>query len=154
MACDRSNEKNTSIAFEKLSITSSDQTSSQTKNDSKYLLPVQSQTLSAIQKIRNSKNRADVKAITKKINKTSGTSFDEHCIAVNISQLLDKKIITNIKTPEHLDSFRLSIREISSRDNLPSQVEEIILDDTQQCQQNTHFIRILLDEIINNALGN
>ena len=29
-----------------------------------------------------------------------------------------------------------------------------MLDDTQQCQQNTHFIRILLDEIINNALGN
>ena len=154
MACDRSNEKNTSIAFEKLSITSSDQTSSQTKNDSKYLLPVQSQTLSAIQKIRNSKNRADVKAITKKINKTSGTSFDEGCIAVNISQLLDKKIITNVKTPEHLDSFRLSIREISSRDNLPSQVEEIILDDTQQCQQNTLFISILLDDIINNALRN
>ena len=34
------------------------------------------------------------------------------------------------------------------------QVEEIILDDTQQCQQNTHFIRILLDDSINNALGN
>ena len=131
MACDRSNEKNTSIAFEKLSITSSDQTSSQTKNDSKYLLPVQSQTLSAIQKIRNSKNRADVKAITKKINKTSGTSFDEGCIAVNISQLLDKKIITNVKTPQHLDYFRLSTTEITSEDNLPSQVEEIVLDDTQ-----------------------
>ena len=29
-----------------------------------------------------------------------------------------------------------------------------MLGDTQQCQQNTHFIRILLDEIINNALGN
>ena len=28
------------------------------------------------------------------------------------------------------------------------------LDDTQQCQQNTHFIRILLDDIINNALCN
>ena len=97
--------------------------------------------------------KADVKAITKKINKTSGTSFDEGCIAVNISQLLDKKIITNVKTP-HLDSFHLSTTEISSEDNLPSQVEEIILDDTQQCQQNTHFIRILLDDIINNALGN
>ena len=34
------------------------------------------------------------------------------------------------------------------------QVEEIILDDTQQCQQNTHVIRILLDDIINNGLGN
>ena len=33
-------------------------------------------------------------------------------------------------------------------------MEEIILDDTQQCQQNTHFIRILLDDSINNALGN
>ena len=94
------------------------------------------------------------KAITKKINKTSGTSFDEGCIAVNISQLLDKKIITNVKAPQHLDSFHLSITEISSEDNLPLQVEEIILDDTQQCQQNTHFIRILLDDIINNALCN
>ena len=99
-------------------------------------------------------SRSDVKAITKKINKTSGTSFDQDCIAVNISQLLDKKIITNVKTPQHLDSFCLSTTEISSEDNLPSQVEEIILDDTQQCQQNTHFIRILLDDIINNALGN
>ena len=34
------------------------------------------------------------------------------------------------------------------------QFEEIVLDDTEQCQQNTHFIRNLLDDIINNALGN
>ena len=135
MACDGSSEKDISVAFEKLSITSSDQTSSQTKNDSKYLLPVQSQTLSAIQKIRNSKNRADVKAITKKINKTSGTSFDEGCIAVNISQLLDKKIITNVKTPQHLDSFRLSTSEITSKDNLPSEVEKIMLANTKQRQK-------------------
>ena len=114
---------------------------------------MQSQILSAIQKIRKSKNRADVKAITKKIYKTSGTKSDEDCIAVNIS-LLDKKIIINVKTPQHLDSFRFSTTEITSDDNLPSQVEEIILDDTEQCQQNTHFIRILLDGIINNALGN
>ena len=33
-------------------------------------------------------------------------------------------------------------------------MEKIILDDTQQCQQNTQFIRILLDDVINNALGN
>ena len=59
---------------------------------------MQSQILSTIQKIRKSKNRADVKAMTKKINKTNGTSFDEGCTAVNISQLLDKKIITNVKT--------------------------------------------------------
>ena len=110
--------------------------------------------MSAIQKIRKSKNRADVKAITKKINKTNGTSFDEDRIAVNIFQLLDKKIITNVKAPQNLDSFRLSISKISSQDNLPLQLEEIILDDTQQCQQNTHFISILLDDIINNALGN
>ena len=115
---------------------------------------MQSQILSAIQKIRKSKNRADVKAITKKIYKTSGTKSDEDCIAVNISQLLDKKIIINVKTPQHLDSFRFSTTEITSDDNLPSQVEEIILDDTEQCQQNTHFIRILLDGIINNTLGN
>ena len=38
-----------------------------------------------------------------------------------------------------------------SEDNLPLQVEEIILDDTQ-CQQNTRFIKILLDDIISNAL--
>ena len=43
-------------------------------------------------KIRKSKNRADVKAITKKINKTNGTSFDEGFIAINISRLLNKKI--------------------------------------------------------------
>ena len=33
-------------------------------------------------------------------------------------------------------------------------MEEVISDDTEQCQQNTHFIRNLLDDIINNALGN
>ena len=79
--------------------------------------------------------------LIKKINKTSGTSFDEGCIAVNISQFLGKKIITSIKTPQHLGSFRLSTTEITSENNLPSHVEEIVLDDTQQCQQNTHFIR-------------
>ena len=154
MECDGSSEKDISLVFEKLSITSSDQTSSQTKNDSEYPPPVQSQILSAIQKIRKSKNRADVKAITKKINKTSGTSFDEGCIAVNISQLLDKKIITNVKTPQHLDSFRLSTTEITSKDNLLLQVEEAILDDIPQCQQNTHLIGILLDDILKNVLGN
>ena len=154
MACDGSSEKDISVAFEKLSMTSSDQISSQTKSDSENPLPLQSQILSAIQKIRKSKNRADVKAITKKINKTSGTSFDEGCTAVNISQLLDKKIITNVKTPQHLDSFHFFNTEITSKNNLPSQMEEIISDDTEQCQQNTHFIRNLLDDIINNALGN
>ena len=49
-----------------------------------------------------------LKQLPKKINKTSGTSFDERYIAVNISQLLDKKIITNVKSPQHLDYFRLS----------------------------------------------
>ena len=135
MACDGSSEKDISVVFEKLSITSSDQTPSQTKKDSEYPPPVQSQILSAIQKIRKSKNRADVKAFTKKINKTNGTSFDEGYIAVNISQLLDKKIITNVKIPQHLDSFRLSTSEITSKDNLPSEVEKIMLANTEQCQK-------------------
>ena len=88
------------------------------------------------------------------MSKTSGASFNEGCIAVNISQLIDKKIITNVKTPQHLDSFRLSTTEITSEDNLLLQVEETILDDIQQCQQNTHLIGILLDDILNNVLGN
>ena len=33
-------------------------------------------------------------------------------------------------------------------------MEEIVLDDTEQCQQNTHFIRNLLDDSITNAPGN
>ena len=134
MAYDGSSEKGISVAFEKLSITSSDQTSNQTKNNSENASSLQSQILSAIHKIRKSKNRADVKAITKKINKSSGTSFDEGYTAVSISQLLDKKI--------------------TSEDNLPFQVEEIVFDDTEQCQKHTHFIRNLLDDIINNALDN
>ena len=88
MACDGSSEKDISVAFEKLSITSSDQTSSQTKINSGNPPPLKSQILSAISKMRKSKNRSDVKAITKKINKSSGTSFDEGYIAVSISQLL------------------------------------------------------------------
>ena len=51
MACDGSSEKDISVAFEKLSMTSSDQISSQTKSDSENPLPLQSQILSAIQKI-------------------------------------------------------------------------------------------------------
>ena len=51
MACDKRNEKDINIASEKCCITSSEQTSSQTKNDSEYPPPVQSQILSAIQKI-------------------------------------------------------------------------------------------------------
>ena len=136
MACDGSS---------KISITTSDNISSQTKHDSEYPPSVQSEILSAIQKIRKSKNRADVKAITKKINKTNGTSFEEGCIAVNISQLLHKKIITNVKTQQNLDSFRLSTTEIPSEENLLSQVEEITLDDSLQRQQNTplhkYFVR-------------
>ena len=99
MACGGSSEKDISAAFEKLSITSSDQTSSQIKNNSENAPPLQSQILSTIHKIRKSKNRADVKAITKKINKSSGTSVEGGYIALNIYLLLDKKIITNVKTP-------------------------------------------------------
>ena len=40
--------------------------------------------------------------LRKKKNKTSGTSFDEGCIAVNISQLLENEIVTNVKTPRIL----------------------------------------------------
>ena len=40
--------------------------------------------------------------------------------------------MTNVKTPKHLDSFRLSSTEITSDENLPLQVEEIVLDDTEQ----------------------
>ena len=72
----------------------------------------------------------------------------------SIYQLLDKKIITNVKTPQRLDSFRISTTDIMSENNLPLQVEEIVLDDTEQCHQNTDFIRNLLDDIIKNALGN
>ena len=80
---------------------------------------MQSRLLPAIHKIRKSKNRADVKAVTRKINKTIDTSFDKGNIAVNISQLLDRKIITNVKILHHLDSVRLATTEITSEDNLP-----------------------------------
>ena len=60
MACDGSSEKDI-----KLFITSSDQTSSQTKSNSENSPPLQAQILSAIYKVRKSKNRADVKTITK-----------------------------------------------------------------------------------------
>ena len=42
---------------------------------------------------------------------------------------------------------------LNSFSHIPLQVEEVVLDDTEQCQQNTHFIKKLLDAIINNALG-
>ena len=43
MACDGSSKKDINLLVEKLSITSSDQKLSQTKNDSEYSPPVQSQ---------------------------------------------------------------------------------------------------------------
>ena len=61
--------------------------------------------------------------------------------------------MNNDKTLQHFDSFHLSI-EITSEDNLPLQVEEIVLDNTEQSQQRTLFIRNLLDHIINNDLSN
>ena len=107
------------------------------KSNSENPPPLQIQILSAIYQIR--------------INKTSGTSFVEGYIAVSISQLLEKKIITNAKTPQQSHSFRLSTTEITPKVNLPMQVEEIVLHDTEQCQQNTDFIRNLLDGIISSA---
>ena len=65
MRCDQSSEKDISVAFETLSIISSD-LSSQTKNNNENRPPLQSKILSAMHKIRKSKNRADVDAITKK----------------------------------------------------------------------------------------
>ena len=73
----KKNEKDINVAFEKLFITSSNQTSSQIKINSEDLPPLQSHMLFAIHKIRKSKNMSDVKAITKKVNKTSSKSFDE-----------------------------------------------------------------------------
>ena len=55
MACDGISEKSISVAFEKLSITSSDQIASQTKSNSKNPPPLQSQILSSIHKIRKNK---------------------------------------------------------------------------------------------------
>ena len=59
MACDGSSETDVSVAFERLSITSSDRRSSQIKNNIEN--PLQSQILSAMHKIRKSKNRDDIK---------------------------------------------------------------------------------------------
>ena len=64
------------------------------------------------------------------------------------------KVNINVKTPQNLVSFRLSTTEITSEENLPLQVEKIVLDDTEQCQQHSHFIRNFLDDIINNGRGN
>ena len=72
MSCGGSSEKDISVVFEKLFVTSSDQTSSQTKNDSEYPPPVQSQILPGIQKIRKSI------PITKNHRSSiSASSFDE-----------------------------------------------------------------------------
>ena len=43
---------------------------------------------------------------------------------------------------------------ITSENNLSLQLEEMVLDNTEQCQKKTHFIKILLDDIVNIALRN
>ena len=60
------------------------------------------------------------------------------CGQYNISQLLDKKFVTNVKTPQHSDSFSLSITKIISKNNLPLQGEEIELDDSEKCQRDKY----------------
>ena len=67
MTCDGNSQKDISI----------DQTSNQTKSNSENPPPLQRQILSEIYKIRKNKNHAATKTVTKKINKTSGTNFDE-----------------------------------------------------------------------------
>ena len=59
-----------------------------------------------------------------------------------------------LKLQQHLGTFLLSSTKITSENNLPFQVEEIVLDDIEQCQQNTHFVRNFLNDLRNNALGN
>ena len=81
-----------------------------------------------------------LKPLRKKINKPSGANFVEDYIGINVSQLFDMKIITNVKTPQYLDSFCLSTTDSSSEDNLTLQAEEIESNDTEQCQQYSHFI--------------
>ena len=63
------------------------------------------------------------------INKTSSISFDEGYITFNITKLLNKKIITNVKVPPNLNYFRLSTTKIISENHLPLQVDNIVLDD-------------------------
>ena len=63
MASDGSSEKGISVAFVKLSITSTDQTSSQKKKKIENPPPLSSQVLPAIEKIRKCKNCADAIAI-------------------------------------------------------------------------------------------
>ena len=48
-------------------------------------------------------------------------------------QLLYKKAITNVKTPQYLDYFCLSTTKITSEDNLLLHAEELELG---ECQQN------------------
>ena len=69
--------------------------------------------------------------------------------AVNMSQLLDKKIIAYIKTPQNLDSFRLSTTKVTFKDNLPFKVKQNEFDKSEQCQENNRFIRNSLDDTIN-----
>ena len=65
------------------------------QNNSENTPLLQSHILTAIHKIRKSKNRVDVKVITKKINKTSGTNF---------------VIITNVKTLQYLVFFAFPLQ--------------------------------------------
>ena len=66
MACDGSSEKDISVVFEKLSITSSDQTPSQTKKDSEYPPPVQSQYCLQYRRLEKVKTVLMLKQLLKK----------------------------------------------------------------------------------------
>ena len=90
-----------SLAPEKMGLTSDTLENSSTDQHS----AIKSKILNLIDKIRKNKKRADLNVVTDYILKTGETNLDQDFIETMISELTNRNLIENRRTPQGLDSF-------------------------------------------------
>ena len=96
-------EKDISIAFEKLAITSND--GDHCKTPTTIFSHFKSKMLAAIDEIRQKKRRPDSDAIYEQIMKSEASNADKNLIETIIAELTKQNVIINKKTCHGLDSF-------------------------------------------------
>ena len=96
-------EKDISIAFEKLAITSNG--GDHCKTPTTIFSHFKSKILAAIDEIRQKKRRPDSDAIYEHIMKSEASNADKNLIETIIAELTKQNVIINKKTCHGLDSF-------------------------------------------------
>ena len=111
-------EKDISIAFEKLAITSNG--GDYCKTPTTIFSHFKSKILAAIDEIRQKKRRPDSDAIYEHIIKSEASNADKNLIETIIAELTKQNVIINKKTCHGLDSFYKSSTANQSIDFKPS----------------------------------